>query len=267
MKLAIVTGASSGIGAEASRHLARSGFKVLLVARRQTELEQVTRSIGSNAVSIVCDSSSGNEVLSLAEKIKNQHGVPDLIVNCAGTGEWKFIEDTTPAEAHRMMEAPYFAAFHMSHAFMREMLKRGSGILIHVNSPAAFLPWPCATGYTAARWALRGLHEALCQDLRGTGVKSCHLVLSRVDSPYFEQNKDLHRKIPGVSKLIRTLTPEECGEIIAKLARSPRRQVFYPWMFRLFIWIDRIFPFLTLGLLRMTGFRKHQLSADALPKT
>jgi short-subunit dehydrogenase len=253
MKLAIVTGASSGIGAAASRHLARQNYKVILVARRQSELEKIASDIGANAVAEPCDVSRGADVLALAEKIKKQHGIPDAIINCAGAGEWKFIEDTPPEEAVAMMAAPYLAAYNMSHAFMREMLERQAGVLIHVNSPASLFPWPSATGYTAARWALRGLHESLCQDLHGSGVHSCHLVVSRVDSPYFEHNKNLETKIPGVSKLARTLSPDECGRLIAKLVQHPRKQVLHPLMLRFFGWLSRMCAPLALYFLRVTS--------------
>lgn len=257
MKLAIVTGASSGIGEAASRQLARQNYKVVLIARRQTELDRIAGEIGPNAIAEACDASRGADVLMLAEKIKKLHGIPDLIVNCAGAGEWKFIEDTSPQEAAEMMAAPYFAAYHMCHAFMREMLQRGSGVLIHVNSPASFFPWPSATGYTAARWALRGLHESLCQDLHGSGVHSCHLVVSRVNSSYFEHNKNIETKIPGISKLSRTLSPDECGQIIVKLAHSPRKQVLHPFMLRFFGWLGWMCPALAHFLLRATSQQKN----------
>ena len=150
MKLALITGASSGIGADAARHLAKAGYRVILVARRRPELERVAQDIGENAVVEPCDAASGEQVLALADRVLRERGVPDVIVNAAGAGMWKFIEDTTPAEAVSMMNAPYFAAFNITHAFMTSMLERGSGTVIHINSPAAYFPWPSTVGYTAA---------------------------------------------------------------------------------------------------------------------
>jgi NAD(P)-dependent dehydrogenase (short-subunit alcohol dehydrogenase family) len=167
-----------------------------------------------------CDASSGEEALALADRVRRTHGAPDVIVNCAGAGQWKLIEDTAPEEALAMLQAPYLAAFNMTHAFMREMLERRSGVLIHVNSPASIFPWPSAVGYTASRWALRGLHESLCQDLAGTGVRSCHLVLARVDSPYFEHNPGVAEAVPGIARMVRTLSTEECGRVIADWPRT-----------------------------------------------
>jgi len=75
------------------------------------------------------------------------------------------VEETSADEAVAMMAMPYFAAFYLTRALLPAMLDRGTGQIIYVNSPAALVAWPGATGYTAARWALRGLAEALRADL------------------------------------------------------------------------------------------------------
>ena len=155
MKLAVITGASSGIGAATARLLGKHGYRVVLVARNRAALDEVAAGIGSQAAVEACDASEGDAVVAMAERVRRDHGVPDVIVNSAGAGAWHWIEDTPPAEALAMMRAPYFAAFNLSHAFMSEMLERDSGVLIHVNSPVSFATWPGCTGYAAARWALR----------------------------------------------------------------------------------------------------------------
>jgi len=256
MKTALVTGGSSGIGADAAKHLAARGYRVILVARGDALLQKVAEQIGSKAVVEACDASSGEQVLALAARVRNACGVPDVIVNCAGAGEWKRIEDTSPDEAILMAKAPYFAAFNVTHAFMNDMLTRGSGVVIHINSPAAIFPWPSSVGYAAARWALRGLHESLRQDLSGTGVRSCHVVFGGVDSPYFERNPGAREKIPKIARTVRTLSTDECGRIIADLAEHPKSQVIHPFMLRLFYWNHLILPGVVSWLLRITGHRR-----------
>lgn len=255
-ELAVVTGASSGIGEAAARRLAAENYRVVLVARSQQKLASIAADIGPDAMASPCDAANGDEVLAMAARVTTECGVPKVIVNCAGAGQWKWIEDTTPAEAVAMMQAPYFAAFNLSHAFMRGMLRERRGTLIHINSPAALLPWPSCTGYAAARWALRGLHEALCQDLAGTGVRSCHIVFGEVASPYFEHNPGSHEKLPGIGRMVRTLTPAECAQVIADVARNPRREVIHPPMMRAIAACQKVMPEVVSWLVRRTGTRR-----------
>ena len=256
MKLSVITGASSGIGAATARRMATDGYKVILLARRRSKLDEVAAEIGNNAVVEVCDASEGDAVLAIAERVRDDFGVPDVIVNSAGAGQWKLIEDTTPSEAVAMMEAPYFAAFNVTHAFMRDMLGRNRGVIIHVGAAMSIFTWPSCTGYAAARWALRGLHESLCDDLYGTGVRSCHVVFGKVSSPFFDYNPGVEEKIPGIARTVRTISPEECAKVIAEAARRPRRQVVYPLMLRIYVWSYALFPWFARWLLRTTGAKR-----------
>jgi short-subunit dehydrogenase len=255
-RLALVTGASSGIGAETARALAARGFRVVLVARNPDRLSAIAASIGPAATVEPCDAADGSACLAMADRVRERQGVPDVIINSAGLGQWKRIEDTTPAEAAEMISAPYLAAFNVTHAFMRDMLQRGSGTLIHVNSPACFIALPAALGYTASRCALRGLHESLCQDLYGTGVRSCHVVFGKVASEYFEHNPGVEAHMPSIVKTVRTLSAEECGTILADVAERPRRQCIYPFMLRFYHWTYLVAPWLSRWLTRVTGARR-----------
>lgn len=255
-KLALITGASSGIGAAAAEALARRGYRLVLVARNAHKLAGVANSIpGEHSVEPI-DASDGQAVVDMAERVRSQLRAPDVIVNSAGAGMWKYIEDTPPVEALAMMGAPYLAAFNVTHAFMPDMLARGSGVVIHVGSPASAFPWPGATGYTASRWALRGLHEALRQDLHGTGVRSCHVVFGKVSSEYFANNPDTEQHIPSIARTVRTVSPAECGAVIAKLAARPKSEVRHPFMLKMYYWSYALMPWLTRWLLRTTGRKR-----------
>lgn len=249
----LITGASSGVGAAAARIFAKNGYRVVLVARNDTRLAKIAKEIGPAATWIACDASSGAAVQAMAQQVLNDTGLPDVIIHSAGLGEWKRIEDTPPDEARQMIGAPYLAAYNVTQVFMEGMLKRKSGMVIHVNSPACFMPWPSAVGYTASRFALRGLHEALSQDLAGTGVKSCHVVFGRIDSEYFQNNTGVADKMPGIAKTIRTISVEECGRLLLNVAVRPRRQVVYPLMLKMYHGSNALAPWLTRWLLRVTS--------------
>lgn len=258
MPLAVISGASSGIGAATARLLAHQGWKVVLIARNQKALEVVSLELPKNSSIVIgVDAGDGDAVLKAAEKILIEVGTPDVIVHCAGAGTWRFVEETPPEEIKLMMDAPFMAAFHLNHAFMKPMLERGSGLLIHVNSPASELGWPGATGYMAARFALRGLHEALRMDLVGTGVTSSHVVFSKVKSAYFTNNPGSEERLPAVARMVPELTPEQCAQVIWGVVKKPRAQVVHPFMLKAFYCMNRLAPGLVRLLAIQTG-RKHQ---------
>jgi len=257
--LAIVTGASSGIGAATARALAAEGWQVVLVARGRPQLEVVEQSIaagGGEAIVEALDASDGDQILAMADRVRFRHGPPSLVVNSAGIGEWKFMEETPPAEAVEMLAAPYLAAYNTSYAFMPDMLAARRGTLVHVGSPASRMPWPGATSYTAVRWALKGLNEALRQDLVGTGVTSSHVVFGEVSSPYFDHNQVAREHLPKIGRLVPVTTPERCAQVILRTVRRPRREVVYPFMLKVMYWLAALSPGPTRWLLARTG-RRH----------
>jgi uncharacterized protein len=255
-KLAVVTGASSGIGAATAEALGALGWRVVLVARRADRLEEVAarvRTAGGEAHVEALDAADADAVAAMADRVRERFGTPGAIVNSAGAGEWRWLEDTPPVDMERMLGAPFRAAYHLTYAFMADLLQARSGVLVHIGSPASILPWPSAPAYTVSRWALRGLHESLRQDLAGTGVHTCHVLFGEVTSEYFVTNPDSYEHIPKVGKLIPVSTPAECAEVVVRTIRRPRPVVFHPLTLRMFHWANLWAPGPSRWLARVTG--------------
>ena len=257
-KLAVVSGASSGIGRATAIQLGKKGWRVVLVARGKDALEAVAKEVsagGGQGIVEACDASDGDAVLAMAKRVLEAHGAPDAVVNSAGLGEWRFIEDSGPADAKRMMGAPFFAAYHLTHAFMAAMLARRKGVFVHVGSPASLMPWARATAYVSSRWALRGLHEALRMDLVGTGLQSCHVVLGKVTSEYFERNPDSEAYIPGIASVIPVSTPDQAAAVVVSAIERPRAQILRPFTLLAFRWMQVVAPWLVRWFVVLTGAR------------
>jgi NAD(P)-dependent dehydrogenase (short-subunit alcohol dehydrogenase family) len=178
-RLAVVTGASSGIGRAVALHLARAGADVALVARREAALEAVAvdvRQLGRRALVVVCDVTDAAAVDQAFQMIGEQFGAPDILVNAAGFGVWKPFMDVSVAEHRGMMEVMYWGAFHWIRALLPEMMRQQRGHVVNLSAGSGRFALPVTSGYSAAAFAIAGLSEALHRELLGTpvGVSCVH---------------------------------------------------------------------------------------------
>lgn len=257
--LVLITGASGGIGAATARKMAGAGARVILIARTQSKLDAVAddiRRAGGDAHVYACDVSDANAVAATAERIKAELGIPDVLINNAGAGEWRALEETESTEAVSMMATPYFAAFFTTRAFVQEMIRRGSGRIANVNSPMAYLVIPGATGYAACRCALRGLNDSLRSELRGTGVGVTHLVFGEVTSDYFENNPGSHERIPSIGKMIPVLSPEKTARYIVRAIAADKDEIVRPLMMKMILLFTRFMPRTGAWLNAVTGWKR-----------
>ena len=180
-KRLLITGACSGIGAATAEAAAKRGAQLALVARSADKLEAVVQRIRQNggiATTHAFDASGPEQVKRLAEAVPT----PDVLFNNAGAGCWKPLVETEPAEAATMIGAPCLAGFYTTRAFLPAMLSRRSGVCRFRNSAASHPVWSGAAAYTAARWAVRGLFEAVRAETAGTGVQAAMATFAEVSS-------------------------------------------------------------------------------------
>lgn len=257
--LVLITGASSGIGAETARKFARLGNKVILLARSKEKLEKIADEIkaqGGKANAYFLDIGDYKAVIEVTEKIKTDIGVPDIIINNAGGGKWRFIEETDYQEAVDMIAAPYLGAFFITKAFMPEMLARNSGHIVNMTSIAGLIPYSGATGYTAARKAMVGFHEALTADLYTTKIKTSLAYFAKVESPYWERNPESEERLPLAQKMIPVLTTEQAAEAIVQGVRKGKRTISAPFIIKVIIFLNYLTPFITRILMNQTGYKR-----------
>lgn len=257
-RLVLITGASSGIGAETARLVARRGGRVLLLARTRGALDAVAADIrkqGGEAGVYPVDLSDPVAVDRITAAIAREAGTPDVLVNNAGAGRWRSVEETTTEEAAQMMAVPYLAAFGVTRAFLPSMRARGSGHIVNMSSVVGYVGIPGAAGYATARWAMRGFTEALRADLAGTGIGVTLIAPGKVDSPFFAHNPGSEERIPGIARLYRTLSTEEVAAAVVRAVERNQREVVMPALLKLTILTHRVLPRLVQGLLVRTGWR------------
>jgi short-subunit dehydrogenase len=172
-KTIVVTGASSGIGAEFARALARRGAHVALVARRRERLEQLAAELAKTdgeASVHVCDVSQRAQVETTCRDVMSRWGGIDLLINNAGYGRHILVQDQEVEDIERMMQTNYLGAVYWMKSVLPAMRARGRGWIINISSLAGAMPQPDEAAYSATKFALSALSEALTYEVAPHGV-------------------------------------------------------------------------------------------------
>ena len=248
-KVVLITGASSGIGAAIAREAAARGAMSVLVGRDEKKLAEVESDIraqgGRSTAYLVPSLTNGHEIELLRSRVIAEVGVPDILVNNAGSGRWAYLEDCSYDEIDEIVTAPLHAALYVTRAFLPEMLRRGTGGIVTMTFIGAFLPWPGATGCTAVRWGMRGFHEAIRADLRGTNLTATLVAPSAVETEYWHKNRT--RK-PVTPAWIPLLNSQEVARASLNAVLSRKSILILPQGMRLLRilhylvpgWVDRV---------------------------
>jgi short-subunit dehydrogenase len=172
----LVTGASSGIGTELARGLARRGHSLVLVARRADRLEALAAELrAGHDVHVdvrACDLGDRAARAALVSSLRSSDRTIGSVCNCAGFGTLGSFVDLPLDREVAEVELNSVAIVELSHAFLADMVDRGTGALLNVASVAAFQPIPRMATYSASKAFVQTFSEALHEELRGTGV-SC----------------------------------------------------------------------------------------------
>jgi NAD(P)-dependent dehydrogenase (short-subunit alcohol dehydrogenase family) len=172
-RVALVTGASSGIGAASARALASEGAAVVLAARRLDRLEQLAADIGAEggqALAQAADASSEAEVQALFALISDRFGRLDILVNSAGVSGDIPIEELSLAEWRQIIDANLTSTFLCSREAFRLMKPQGRGRIINIGSTSAKTPRAGSPAYSASKSGVEGLTHALAIDGRDHGI-------------------------------------------------------------------------------------------------
>ena len=171
--VALVTGASSGIGAALARELARHGHDLVLTARSLAPMEALAaelRDRGAQATVIAADLAQPGAAAALARDIEARGIAVEVLVNNAGLGAIGRFDRIDPARNAEIMQVNIVALTELTQALLPAMLARRRGRIVLVASTASFLPCPRMAVYAATKAYVRSFGEALAQELRGTGV-------------------------------------------------------------------------------------------------
>jgi len=236
-RIAIVTGASSGIGRETALALAREGAHVALAARREAALAAVAQEIealGREAIIVPTDVGCRDQVETLVACTLERWGRVDILVASAGDYVRASVDELTVEHVERSMRTNFYGALYAILAVLPAMRDQGSGHLVVVSSMDGRKAIPPDGPYVAAKFAVRGLAETLRQELRPLGIGVTTVFPGRVDTPMIA-----NLEVPSVSAKI---PPEAVARAIVRAIRRGHLEVVLPAQARTLDLINALSP-------------------------
>ena len=212
--LALVTGASSGIGVALARELARDGFDLVLVARRVAPMEALAAELGTSGARariIPCDLVQPTAVAELVEALASSP--LDVVINNAGVGYSVPFAAAAEARLQALVQLNVVATTALARGLLPRMIERGRGRMMFVASLGAYLPGPGAAAYHASKAYVLSLGEAIAYELRGTGVTATVLCPGPTTTGYWEGADATHARLGKGSLTIPVMRAEEVARI------------------------------------------------------
>lgn len=219
-RTALVTGASRGIGATVAERLAEAGARVWGMARSVGELDELEERSG--VTPLPADLTDEASVWSALDALQDQlGGPPSILVHAAGVfGLAPVAEETVNAfDAH--LATNLRGGFLVVRVLLPGMLERGDGLIVNVGSVAGRRALPGNGAYAASKFGLRGLHEVLLEEIRGTGVRATLLEPAATDTPLWDPlDPDVDPTLPDRAAM---LSPADVAEAVLFVATRPER--------------------------------------------
>ena len=253
-RVAVITGASSGIGESSARELAHRGWHCVLLARRQDRLEQLASDIGGEWE--VCDVADREQVEEVAARVLGRHPAIGLLVNNAGIPARGSFLEIDPELVERVLRVNYLGGVWCLRAFFPglQTAARGRGAhvanLVSVAGTVAFAP---AGAYAAAKHAQLAFSRSTAALLRGTGVKVHTVMPEFVETEGFPQHSVLR------SRMMRrfVIEPEEVAKRLVDAVEKGKAEITVPWFpYRLISIAQVLLPSVVARFSGASGYRK-----------
>lgn len=260
--IALITGASSGIGECLARALAAAGYRTLLIARRITLLEQLAAQLraqhGHASTPIPLDLANSDSIAPALSAAFTSHGSPSVVMNCAGFGTYAPFMQQPPGLLARIMAVNHEAPIHIIRSTLPGLLDlAAAGQTAHVfnicSSSARIGAWGHA-GYAASKGAMRTITEVLASEFAPRGVRFTVVYPGIIATPYF-QHPGMNQLWPKVKH--RAITPERVARaVVARIGRSTL-SMYIPAHYRLIDLLATVSPRLALNVVQSQSRAEH----------
>ena len=215
---ALVTGASRGIGRSVAEGLSGMGARVFALARTERALSELADRTG--ALPVRADLTDETSTWEALDAVQEQlGGAPDIVVNAAGVFGLSVLSQETVESFDEHLAVNLRGPFLVTRLLLPSMLERGSGLLVQVGSVAGHRAFPRNGAYSASKFGLRGLHEVLLEEVRGTGVRATLVEPAATDTPVWDPlDPDGDPSLPDRSAM---LSASDVAEAVLWVATRP----------------------------------------------
>ena len=221
-RVAVITGASSGIGEATARALAADGHRLALLARRVDRIQALARELGDGAIAIEADVTDRGSIVAAAERVNRELGGADILVNNAGVMLLAPFTSDQRAEHRQMVEVNLLGAMTATEVFL-DQLRHGGGDLVNISSVAGRTARAGNAAYAATKWGINGWSEALRQELQ-PDIRVTVIEPGAVATELTDHITDAETKL-ATQRFVKDLaiTAMDIAEVIAFAVSRPRR--------------------------------------------
>ncbi|MTH52296.1 SDR family NAD(P)-dependent oxidoreductase [Bacillus mangrovi] len=232
-KVVYITGASGGIGEAMARKTAAAGASVVLLARREEKLKTLAAELrdtyGTEALYSVLDVSDTGAIEPVFRELLAKTGRIDVLINNAGFGVFKTVEDSALKEMEKMFKVNVFGLIGCTKAVLPAMRAQGSGHVINIASQAGKIATPKSSLYSATKHAVLGFSNSLRMECKGTGIQVTTVNPGPIRTDFFDTADESGEYTKNVERWM--LTPEFVAEKVVQSIVHYKREINLPrWM-------------------------------------
>ena len=253
-KVVLITGASSGFGADAARAFAHEGARVVLAARRLDRLQELAAEIqntGGSAIAVPVDVANRADISNMVKTVIDLYGRIDILFNNAGFGRLDWFENLDPErDIETQVDVNLLGVMQVTRAVLPHMILQRSGHIINMSSIAGWIAAPLYGVYAATKFAVRGFSDGLRREVTPFGIKVSGVYPGIAHTEFSEHTGNHILKTKKIQRpfFLKT-TSLAVAKGVVRIAKYPRRNVIIPRTLHAVIWLEHNAPWLIDGVL------------------